>query len=90
MIKDNLNPNFAKSFLIDYIFEVKSELRFEVIDIDKNGFDYIGDCETTLGNVVGAKNQTVILDLLDKKRLKAGKIILRCEKVTTCPETLTM
>ena len=27
-VMDNLNPNFRKSFLLDYIFETKQEIRF--------------------------------------------------------------
>jgi len=59
MIKDNLNPNFAKSFIIDYVFEIRQDLKFEVIDIDgpgKNQFDYIGHCYTDVGSIVGARN----------------------------------
>lgn len=68
-ILNNLNPNFTKSFLLDYIFEVKQELRFEVRDDDgKGSYDLIGYCETTLGGIVGAKNSTLILDLTDKSK----------------------
>ena len=31
VLKNNLNPDFAKTFIIDYIFEVKQNLKFEVI-----------------------------------------------------------
>jgi hypothetical protein len=57
MILDNLNPNFATTFIMDYIFEIRQELRFEVVDIDgPNSFDYIGHCETSISAIVGAKN----------------------------------
>lgn len=39
-IMDNLNPNFSKTFIIEYFFECKQPLRFEVNDYDgKNSFD---------------------------------------------------
>lgn len=91
MIQDNLNPNFAKTFIMDYIFEVRQDIRFEVVDIDgPNSFDYIGHVETTLGTIVGAQNQTIILDLVDKQNKKSGKIILRSETVNVCRELLTL
>ena len=33
-IMDNLNPNFTKSFLIDFYFEVQQHLKFVVYDYD--------------------------------------------------------
>jgi Ca2+-dependent lipid-binding protein len=33
-IFDNLNPNFAKSFLLDFHFEVQQHLKFLVYDYD--------------------------------------------------------
>jgi Ca2+-dependent lipid-binding protein len=45
-IDNNLNPNFKKSFFVDYIFETQQDIRFEVMDEDdktndKND-DFIG------------------------------------------------
>lgn len=34
IIKDNLNPNFAKSIIIDYFFEVSQPLKFACFDYD--------------------------------------------------------
>jgi hypothetical protein len=92
-IDDNLNPNFATSFIFDYIFEIQQAMRFEVVDIDGPGqFDYIGHAETKLGTIVGAKNSTLILPLVDRNNNKKqnGKIILRTEKVQECNEMLTL
>lgn len=35
MIKDNLNPKFATSVVVDYYFEEVQQLRFTVVDVDK-------------------------------------------------------
>ena len=78
-IDNNLNPNFVKSFTLDYIFEVKQELFFEVFDYDdgKND-DFIGSVRTTLGAIAGAKNQTCFLNLEgNKKNKNPGKLIVR-------------
>jgi len=81
-INDNLNPNFAKSFTLDFIFEVQQHIKFEVVDIDgPKDFDYIGSFETTLGKIMGAKKQTIIGDLVDTHKKNAGKIVLRGEKL---------
>jgi len=81
MIKDNLNPNFTTTFTLDFIFEVQQHLRFQVIDIDgPNDYDEIGIVDTTLGHIMGAKNQTVILDIRGKDGKSSGKLIIRAEK----------
>jgi hypothetical protein len=51
MLKDNLNPDFEKSFIITYYFERHQPLRFEVMDGDNSGgsFQMIGYTEATLG-----------------------------------------
>jgi Ca2+-dependent lipid-binding protein len=67
-VQNNINPNFARSFLVDYIFESRQDLRFEVYDDDHKGSqdDFIGYAETTLGNLMGARGQTAILDLREE------------------------
>lgn len=81
MISDNLNPDFAKSFIMDFYFEVKQKLRFEIIDIDgPNQSELVGEVFTTLGEIVGSKNQTAMYDILCKGK-KTGKLIIKCEKV---------
>jgi hypothetical protein len=78
---NDLNPNFSKTFVVDYIFETRQELRFEVYDEDdKKNDDLIGVVDTTLGQLTGAKNQTSILTLLNKGK-DMGKLVIRCEKV---------
>jgi hypothetical protein len=44
--------------------------------------DEIGLCETTLGNIMGAKQQTFTTDLMEpgKKNLR-GQIIIRAEAI---------
>ena len=87
-IDNNLNPNFTKSFIVDYIFQAKQELRFEVYDEDDksnaNNDDFIGRIETTLGALAGARDQTSILNLQNSaKNNKVGKLIIRVEPANT-------
>lgn len=51
-IKDNLNPQWVKKFLINYNFESTQKIRFEVWDQDPNGNDFLGSFETTLADIV--------------------------------------
>lgn len=90
IIKDNLNPNFFKTFRVDFIFEVQQQIKFEVIDIDSSSsFDFIGENETNIGKIVGSRNQVAIFDLLDKSKQKSGKLIVRAEKVGDNREVMT-
>jgi len=55
-----------------------------------SNYSMIGSCLTDVGTIVGAKNQTVILDLRNQKHKTAGKIVLRCETIANCNEEVTM
>ncbi|CAG5118026.1 unnamed protein product, partial [Candidula unifasciata] len=77
-IQNDLNPEFAKKFVIDYFFEEAQRLRFEVYDIDSQSrnlkdHDFIGFVELTLGEIVGTTGGAVL------KRLRA-------EEVSSCKE----
>lgn len=54
------------------------------MDDDGQSSELLGHCESTVGAIVGARNQTLILDLVMNEKHKKnnlGKIILRCENV---------
>ena len=55
MILNNLNPDFTTTFNIDFYFEKQQYLKFQVYDVDDNGLEHIGDCETTISKIMGAK-----------------------------------
>lgn len=57
IIWDNLNPDFAKSFVIDFVFETVQKMKAEVVDCDddkdvKNRL--IGSVEFELGRLIGS------------------------------------
>lgn len=87
-IKDNLNPNFLKTFIVDFIFEIRQDCRFEVWDYDsQTKSDFLGYAEATIGEIAGSKGQTLILSLKDSndKKIKS-KLIIRTEKVSHSKE----
>ena len=91
-IQDNLNPDFAKSINVDYIFEQTQKMKVEVLDIDgPNKSDYIGAAEFELGELMGSKNNMLIIDLKDPNRKqKSGKVIIRSEAVEEKQDRLNM
>lgn len=81
-IKDNINPDWKQSFQLNYIFEARQEVKLEVYDDDGKQMEFIGRVFTTLGALVGARNQTSVLTLKDMQDKKdTGKVIVRVEKV---------
>jgi len=80
-LQDNLNPDFKSTILVDFIFETKQPLRFDVYDYDKGSKnELIGTVETTVGEIMGAKKQTLILDLRSTGKKSTGKLIVRADK----------
>lgn len=92
IVWDNLNPDFAKSFVIDFVFETVQLLKAEVVDCDddkdvKNRL--IGSTEFELGRLIGSQNNTLILPLIEDKKTN-GNIIVRSEKVARDNDILTL
>jgi len=56
-VKDNLNPEFARTFIFDYYFEHIQNLRFVVLDMDDEAVDledndYLGYVEESIGDMI--------------------------------------
>ena len=84
-IPDVLNPNFVKTFVVDYIFEVQQHVKFQLVHVGHS--HQAGTIETTIGAIVGAKNQTLVCDLKDDKGDFKGKIVFRCDKAQNASES---
>lgn len=95
-IQDNLNPDFSKSFVVDYIFEVKQIFKVEVVDVDSaTEFDFIGNITFELGELMGSKNSMLILNLINKKDSSnnvkfGGKLIVRSETISVNNDSITL
>jgi len=80
-LQDNLNPTFKKTVLVDFIFETKQPLRFEVHDIDgPHKSEVIGTVETTVGDIMGARKQTLTLSLHNKSSKMTGTLNVKGDK----------
>ncbi len=92
IIWDNLNPNFSKSFVEEFIFERKQTFKVVVVDCDNESgskFDPLGSATFEMGSLVGSHNGMLILPLLENNK-NMGNVIIRCEKVSTSNDVLTM
>lgn len=82
-IKDNLNPDFETCLTVAYFFEKLQKLKFVMVDDDgKGSFDTIGEVETSMGALMGAKAQTYSAALSYQGNTKnRGTIIVRAQAV---------
>jgi hypothetical protein len=93
IIWDNLNPDWAKSFVLDYVFEITQTFKVEVLDIDneKTGDgDFIGTATFEMGELMGSKNCMLIVSLIHDKMAgkKGGQLIVRSEQVSETNDNL--
>ena len=69
---------------MNYFFERSQQLKFVIVDGDgaKDDADTIGELETTMGNIMGAKAQVLTKDLsYQGSSGKRGQIIIRAEAI---------
>lgn len=97
VIKDNLNPSFVKSFIIEYHFERHQKLKFEVYDSDSTSrklscHDYLGYVVVTLGSIIGECGGKVTKLLLgkDHKKMTNSSISFVAEELCNNKEMMTM
>jgi len=94
-IKNNLNPHWVTKVQINYMFEEQQPLKFAIFDLDSNSaclddHDFIGSCETSLGQIVS--NGSVILDLINPEYARGtnGSLIVTCEELSMCKDELEL
>ncbi|KAJ0401167.1 hypothetical protein P43SY_004374 [Pythium insidiosum] len=87
-IKNNLNPQWAKLFVLDYFFQMQQRLKVEVYDKDDDSkklshHDLIGVTEFTLGQLMGAPGQsgTFLLTRGKNSSKHQGALRVRAEEV---------
>ncbi|XP_032566333.1 copine-5-like [Chiroxiphia lanceolata] len=59
VIDNSLNPDFLRKFVLDFCFEERQNLRFDLYDVDSKSpdlskHDFLGQAFCTLGEIVGA------------------------------------
>jgi len=74
-IKDTLNPAWEKRFVVDYSFEERQIVKFEIYDWDMDStnlgdHDFLGRIETSLGSIVSSGHFIAVLKDSTKKNSK--------------------
>ncbi|MBN3298409.1 CPNE8 protein, partial [Amia calva] len=75
MIDNTLNPDFVRKFILDYFFEERQNLRFDLYDVDSKSanlskHDFLGQAFCTLGEVVGSLGSRMEKPLVNQPLLK--------------------
>ncbi|KAJ8302122.1 hypothetical protein KUTeg_021109 [Tegillarca granosa] len=94
MIKDNLNPDFVKKFVMNYFFEESQKIKFEIYDVDAqttrlDAHDFLGRIECTLGEIVGSPSGKFEKPLSGPVK-NNGQIIIRAEEMSNCKELIKL
>ncbi|XP_032377055.1 copine Va isoform X2 [Etheostoma spectabile] len=95
VIDNTLNPDFVRKYILDYFFEEKQTLRFDVYDIDSKSpdlakHDFLGQIYCTLGEIVGSPASRLEKPLGGIPGKKCGTIILSAEELGNCRDYATM
>ena len=91
IIWNSLNPDFSKSFQVDFQFERRQIFKIECRDADNDSgsqYDSLGEAQFELGTVVGSRNCTLLLNLTEGSKLM-GKTVIRAEPIGGNNEAFT-
>ncbi|KAJ8360505.1 hypothetical protein SKAU_G00170300 [Synaphobranchus kaupii] len=95
VIDNTLNPDFVRKYILDYFFEEKQNLRFDLYDVDSKSpdlskHDFLGQMICTLGEIVGSPASRLEKPLGGIAGKKCGTIILTAEELGNCRDSATM
>ncbi|XP_028849298.1 copine Va isoform X3 [Denticeps clupeoides] len=100
VIDNTLNPDFVRKYILDYFFEEKQNLRFDIYDIDSRSpdlskhpsesNDFLGQTFCTLGEIVGSPASRLEKPLGGIPGKKCGTVILTAEELGNCRDCATM
>ncbi|XP_061523261.1 copine-8 isoform X1 [Phycodurus eques] len=95
VIDNTLNPDFVRKFILDYFFEERQNLRFDLYDVDSKSanlskHDFLGQAYCTLGEVVGSLGSRLEKPLGGISGKKCGTIIVKAEELNNCRESVMM
>uniref|UniRef100_H2YHH4 C2 domain-containing protein n=1 Tax=Ciona savignyi TaxID=51511 RepID=H2YHH4_CIOSA len=94
-IWNNLNPDFVKKFIIDYFFEERQAMRFDVYDVDSKSpdlskHDFLGQAFCSLGEVVGSSGSRYEAPLRGTSSRNTGRIVITAEELDSSKDVIHM
>ncbi|XP_076470545.1 copine-3-like [Babylonia areolata] len=95
VVKDCLDPRFTRTFVVDYHFEKVQKLKISVYDVDSADTslrhdDFLGEVETTLGQVVCKRCYAAPLQLFPGRKAGKGVIKVIAEEIKRKQGTVEM
>uniref|UniRef100_A0A672M5C4 Copine family member 9 n=1 Tax=Sinocyclocheilus grahami TaxID=75366 RepID=A0A672M5C4_SINGR len=89
VIDNTLNPDFVRKFVLDYFFEEKQNLRFDVYNVDSRSSNiskhsFLGQTFCTLGEIIGSSGSRLERVLSGIPGKKCGSIIFTAEELSNC------
>nr|XP_043879838.1 copine-9-like [Solea senegalensis] len=96
VIDNTLNPDFVRKFVLDYFFEEKQNLRFDVYNVDTRSSnlskhkDFLGQTFCTLGEIIGSTGSRMERTLSGIPGKKCGAIVFTAEELSNCRDIATM
>ncbi|XP_016423946.1 copine-8-like [Sinocyclocheilus rhinocerous] len=95
VIDNTLNPDFVHKFMLDYFFEERQNLRFDLYDLDSKSenlskHDFLGQMYCTLGELVGSQGSRMERSLVGIPGKNCGTIIVKAEELGNCRESVLM
>uniref|UniRef100_A0A3B5PU18 Copine family member 9 n=1 Tax=Xiphophorus maculatus TaxID=8083 RepID=A0A3B5PU18_XIPMA len=93
VIENTLNPDFVRKFVLDYFFEEKQNLRFDVYHGDLSLCfvqDFLGQIFCTLGEIIGSPGGRLERTLSGIPGKKCGSIVFTAEELSNCRDIATM
>ncbi|KAM6982993.1 copine-9-like [Tautogolabrus adspersus] len=95
VIDNTRNPDFVRKFVLDFFFEEKQNLRFDVYNVDSRScniskHDFLGQTFCTLGEIIGSPGGRLEKTLSGIPGKKCGVIIFAAEELSNCRDIATM
>ncbi|NXD69064.1 CPNE9 protein, partial [Eolophus roseicapillus] len=94
VIDNTLNPDFVRKFVLDYYFEEKQNLRFDVSPWVSLccvwAQDFLGQAFVALGEVIGSQRGRLERALTGVPGKRCGTILLLAEELSNCRDIVTM
>uniref|UniRef100_A0A8C7JUF7 Copine family member 9 n=1 Tax=Oncorhynchus kisutch TaxID=8019 RepID=A0A8C7JUF7_ONCKI len=89
------SPSPSSFFVLDFFFEEKQNLRFDVYNVDTRSsniskHDFLGQMFCTLGEIIGSTGSRLERTLSGIPGKKCGNIIFTAEELSNCRDIATM